>query len=453
MTGRTPDEEGTFSRWWLWVLRHGHPDKEPGPAVASFALAAIRHGWTLADYELAMSNPANALAGYYLRRDDRGDQRARHPRHVSRKIRREWKKFTEHAAEHPQVHGHGEARQRAAEVRDAANGVTWSGRTGVRDHTVLCALLDAADRLGHTQPTVSLRTLTEATPYRDRKTITRALDSLASAGWITRIPGGGIDQPTGYAIDIPGEGQDEGVCQKGASTLPFPWGDTAGPFLAQPMAQPVPHNALAMVFTPQAAAVHAVLEAADGVPLTPADVVALAGVSRRTVYRWLPQLALAGLAMQKADGWVVGQADPAQVAKDHGADFLAKLRKRKHENQRKGFREWLGEETPEEAEEGAQRPSPTPSRASSASGAGGRSTIAAGKTFHDPPAVELPGPECWIFMSNPGGDLRHVQQVPRVRRELRYAPGDGASQGAVLPVPASGHPVGRTGAGAAPAGA
>ena len=64
------------------------------------------------------------------------------------------------------------------------------------------------------------------------------------------------------------------------------------------------------------------------------------GLARSTVYRWLPELAILGLAYRTPSGWYQGARDAELVAMENGALDLSEARKIRHEVQRQGFGDW-----------------------------------------------------------------------------------------------------------------
>ena len=322
---------------WNAMLRYGDRDgKYPTSyqAVMGLAVVAVRAGWSLYDWTTAMSDPHNDLAAHYRRKDD--GRRRTHANAEGRMIR-DWAKATRYAADNPQISDPGEIMQHLGLVRAAVAGAEWGGRAGLRDRVILGVILDAAESRPTACPTISLRSLCEQTPYRARATVQRGLDSLSSAGWLIKDRSrSATTAPTAYRIVLPG-----GVHSGSAPTPPV-GAQPADPQWTPPVEREGPvgriNHDLGIRFGMQAALIYSTLD--PDIPQTMPAVVRRSGVSRSTVKRWLPELALMGLCYRTPQGWYQGLRDAELVALENGALDLTEARKMRHELQRQGFAEW-----------------------------------------------------------------------------------------------------------------
>lgn len=321
---------------WIDLLRDGNSGdySQDWRAAGAFTLAAVRAGWTFAEYAAAMTDPDNGLARQYRKKDD---GRRHSAASTMRRLSKLWEAERAYAAAHPQVLDRAEARQQLGLIRAAAEQAPWPGHSGPRNRVVFGVLNDAADAGDTLTPALSLRSICEQTSYRRAETIGHALDALADEGWITRDRSGRRpDDPTIYRLQVPTEGGQEAGHVSALSR-----GDRSCPQSCPPRA-PLGriHTDLAMAFGAHAAAVYATLD--PDMPQRKPAVVRRSGISERTVDKWLRELARIGLARQAPQGWYQGLTDPTLVAAEH-ADLLGirDARAARSDLNRRGFREHL----------------------------------------------------------------------------------------------------------------
>jgi hypothetical protein len=329
---RTPDHPKPLSGRWVDLLRDGNQGDYATnhAAVMAVAVAAVRAGWSFADFDAELSNPWNKLAQQHRIKDD-GRQRT--GSHAATKLRRDWDKAVLFARQNPTVSDRTEALQQVGLIRAAARAADWTGRSGPRDMAVLGILLDAASAHSTLTPTLSLREICERSPYRGFKTCGRAIEALALAGWITvDRREAAADQPNSYRLHAPGKGgskrHNTTVCAGGTddvSVWPPPTGHSRERYSTD----------LALVFGTHAAIVHATLD--PDIPQTRPQVVQRSGVSESTAKRWLRNLSRAGLARQTPKGWLQGLTDPQLVAADYGAFDVVLDREARHAKDRESF--------------------------------------------------------------------------------------------------------------------
>lgn len=297
----------------------------------AYALVSIGAGRTVDDFISDMLDPRNQLGDFYRYTE------GRHPRTRSQgaqigKMRGTWAKAVARDAANPQIKSRPEALQRLGEIRSAVASTGWSGRTGLRDKIVMLALLDIGDSRGTISPRVSLRTLCEDTPYATLSAIRNALASLAKAGWLTADRRGmERTEATIYRLDIPPRPVPPTTHED-----PLP-GEGLVRGWHNEMAQPGVD--LGMALGPHAATIHDALRVDAGQSV--AQVIAQSGISRRTVYRWLPRLAESGLAVQADGVWFRGPESPGAVVASLGADAKLTMRSTRHKLQREAFHGWV----------------------------------------------------------------------------------------------------------------
>jgi hypothetical protein len=320
---------------WATLIRDGDTDghyQTSHAAVMAAAVPCARAGWTVHDWTTAMTDPRNTLANHYHRKDD-GRPRT-HSNSMGR-ILRDWAKATRYATDHPRVNNPAEAMQHLGLVRSTMARTPWAGRTGLRDRIILEAILDIAETKPTTCPTISIRSLCEQTPYRGNQTAMRALHHLTDLGWLTPDrTRSGPGQPTAYRLGIPT------VSETGAAGCALPGGVGAAPSsdtLTGPVGR-ISHD-LALRFGPQSALVYSTLD--PDIPQRIVTVTSRSGLARSTVNKWLPELAILGLAYKTPGGWHQGLRDVDLVAVEQGSLDLAEARAVRHDLQRRGWVEWI----------------------------------------------------------------------------------------------------------------
>ena len=323
---------------WIDLLHNGDTDGQyptSYQAVMAVATAACRAGWSLYDWTSAMSDPRNDLAAHYRRKDD---GRCRTAANADGRVRRDWAKATRYAAEHPQLSDPSDVMQNLGLVRAAVATASWTGRAGLRNRIILGVILDLAETKPTACPTISTRSLCEQTPYRGRVTVQRALDDLADAGWLTKDRSrSAADAPTAYRIDLPR------VAITGPAGCAPTGGVGAGPVMASASAVrtgPVDriNHDLGIRFGAHAALIFSALD--PDIPQSVATITRRSGAARSTVKKWLPELAIIGLAYKTPSGWHQGMRDVELVAIEQGAMDAVEARQIRHELQRKGWTEW-----------------------------------------------------------------------------------------------------------------
>jgi hypothetical protein len=314
---------------WRDLLRDGNQGDyaTDHAAVMAVALVMVRHGWGWSDFYAEMTDPNNALSGYYRRRDDGG---RRTPAAATRKMHREWYKAIAYAAEHPRVMDAGEARQFIGVLRECMSRYPWTGRSAGRNRQILTILLDQATKHGTISPSLSLRVIAERSSYRSLEAISNGLNALAGMGWIVSDRRGcSADEPTVYRLGLPTpHPHSAAVSANPNNRLSSSPGDD------DVRVSVTAHTGLAIAFTMHAATIYACL----GDDAQPASaVMGRAGCSRDTVDRWLRRLEKVDLARRTVDGWRKGTADPDQIAAAFGANEVVAERRTRHELQRRGF--------------------------------------------------------------------------------------------------------------------
>lgn len=308
---------------YLDLIRDGAPPDELRAAVWSTLLAAVRCGWTFGDWHREMTSPTNRLGEWYWRRDDTG--KVRSDDSVRSKIRSEYDRAAEHAATNPAVTDAEFAREYLREHIAAADAYDWSARdrrdrTGIRDREVLAALHRIAYQRGTLTPTVSIRTLCEATPFLGRTTMQRALASLIERRWLSRAAHATAEHPAAYRLQGPR------VVRSG-TVDDLPAGGDAVPLRTDPL--------LGLAVGPYGAAVYAAL---GDLPQSARGVSRRAQVSHQTAGRHLWRLERDGLAVIDHNGdWIRGPVDPGEVARGFQARKRARDRALRHELERRGW--------------------------------------------------------------------------------------------------------------------
>lgn len=323
-------------------IRDGAPRGIRSNAVMSVAVSMVNHGWTWAEFHAELTNDQNGLADWAMRRAN-GSPRNNHDSYV--RLERAWRKAERFVADRPAIQDTTEAVQTVGELRGLADHRQWPGRGGQRDREVYVALLAVATRCATLTPAVAVRTLTEQSSFRGWKTICRAIDSLVEQGLLTKLAPATSGGPTRYQLVSPPvpRRHTSSHAELGGAHVSLrhdasgTGGDTASdlPVLA-PLSRE--RTRLALMFGAHAAAVHAALVE---FPMPVSALVNRSGVSRRTVYRWLPKLALLGLARKMPLGWVVGDTDPDRVAFEYGVELVERDRYERHELSRRGYQEAL----------------------------------------------------------------------------------------------------------------
>lgn len=293
------------------------------PTAAAMALmcAAVNAGWAYADVDsLILGGRLHVDA--YMTKDD---GRRRSIRSAAVKARRDWDKATAYVTNRPTIHTPGDAHRELGMVRAAIHTHTWTGRSGPRDKAVLLALVAIGESLGTVHPTVSVRTLTEDTPYRSWVTIKHAIDSLHRLGWISIDKASRAGEPSGYTIRTPPAGG-----QYVNNTCSPPRGEIDVQGL------PTQADALATALTVRCANVYVALTSE---PASRNRIAKAAGVANMTCSKWLAALARLGLAVDTGAGWVRGDADPDVVAKSLGVEDVIEARAERHALHRAGYRQ------------------------------------------------------------------------------------------------------------------
>lgn len=291
-------------------------------AGAAFMCAAARAGLTYTDVESIIIG-GRLFDDTYRTRDN---GRPRSLRSALVKARRDWDRAVRHVADTPPATTRREATQRLATIRAAADTTTWTGRAATRNRTVLRALHTISETLGTLTPRVSIRTLTEDTPYRGHKTIARALDDLETLGWIQRQKPGPHATVTTYRLRAPSKGVASDTRDRpslrGTSCVRYDH----------------PSTALGLTLSVHAATIHTRL---TGKPMTRNDMARATGYAPSTCGKWLTTLTRHKLATRTTEGWTAGPADPDQVATDLGADDIIEARAERHQQQRANHQKWL----------------------------------------------------------------------------------------------------------------
>lgn len=296
-------------------------------ACAAAMLAAVNAGWSASMFEEQVRR-GPFWADVYLKKDT---GKPRSEASAVKKLYRDYNKTIQYAADRPAIIDPDQACKRLEEVREAIPYGDWSGRAGLRDRTVLEALLLIAESMGTLHPTVSVRTLTQGTPYKGAITVSRALTALERRGWIRKDPSVKAGAPSGYALLDPSKQFLGGIIS--GTSHPSKGGRDNVPVLTPP--DRYTSKRLALVAGQHAATLQSWLTA------QPQSLGALkrhTGFAYNTVKKHINRLARVGLARHTPEGWVIGDTDPETVAFEHGADLQEFERSEKFNLQRDGYR-------------------------------------------------------------------------------------------------------------------
>ena len=320
---------------WIDLLHAGDQHgryQSRSEAVMAFTLAAVNHDWTWPDYHEALTDHRNTLARWTLWRPD-GTHRT--PRDQINRLRRTWHKAQRRVAEQPPVGDATSAAHRLGEITAAANTNDWHGAAGRRDKAIHAILCRIANERGTTSPRVSVRTLCEASAHRSPRTISAALHSLQTAGWLRIERAGHRTEASTYQLLLPRVAHEEGGANLHMSVSRTPCevhvqkSATPGDMLARDLALVLRSTAGAEVYR----------ALSSDEQVSAREVARVSGVHRRTVARWLPRLAELGLARRhgSGDGWMRGDTDPALVTLEGGILEVEERRAERHRLQREGF--------------------------------------------------------------------------------------------------------------------
>ena len=324
-----------LASYWHDILVDGYESSDrhdtPWGAALGYATACIQAGHSREAFRDQMLDPRNELGEVYRRRvdDPAGGCRKRGQAHTERLIDRDWAKAIRYVNANPTPHGRPETHQAIGVIRAAAATRDWPGRSGPRNRIIMNTLLNIADSIPSVTPKVSIRTLCEHTPYRSIQTIANALAALEEAGWITRNrTGADAAEVTTYGLRVPPARVP--IVDKRYPSLRVEVMSTYG--------TPVSSD-LGMALGAHAASIHSALDPEVGQSV--AELVTRSGISRRTVFRWLPKLAKLGLARHSPKhGWLRGDTDPGFVASDYDVPDKVMEREARHKLQREGFHAW-----------------------------------------------------------------------------------------------------------------
>jgi hypothetical protein len=350
---------------WLDLLRDGNNRdyQNDGAAVMAVAVAMVRAGFSYADYHREMFDPNNQLAASWYQA--KTDGRHRNAPAASRKMRTEWGKAVRYAADHPQVHDRAEALQQLGVVKAAVVAAAWTGRSAIRNRSILGIIVAAGEQHGTMSPALSLRTICEQSAYRHYRTVANAVAALRDLGWVEVEPSSDASMPNSYRLRVPGK------CLQRAHISVFPGGDTAvhgvdtsgggrvhgvdtssggrvrvantldDLAVNGPAGHPRDRidNNLALALGPHAALVYATLD--PDIPQNPTTLIRRSGLARQTVYKWLKQLAQLGLARKSRSLWLAGDTPVEVVASDYEVTAVAADRALRHGVERQGWREYV----------------------------------------------------------------------------------------------------------------
>ncbi len=234
------------------------------------------------------------------------------------KLARSWRLAVAEIAAAPHPANRVEALQVIGEVKSAAATHTWGGRTGLRDREVLANVHDIAQERATASPSVSVREILRRSTQRNAMTVARALTSLVETGWLDSHREKDISLPTTYYLRVPAN-----VSRSYSPTEVF---GAATPKHQAVTRRDSARDTVALLHGQRAAEIWAAL---TDKPAEAADLIAQSGVSKPTVYRWLPRLAAVGLASKSSDGRTVstdGLADAEQEAAVVTSDRDARIK-------------------------------------------------------------------------------------------------------------------------------
>jgi DNA-binding transcriptional ArsR family regulator len=312
---------GPLSAKVVTLLQDGADGADRSSAAATVTLAMVNAGWGWADYFREMTENRNRLSAYFTRRSNGKPYDEKRRNYL---LARTWDKAQAYAAAHPAVASRTEAVQKIGVIRSMVPTADWTGRSGIRDRAIYLTLLDVATAHQTVTPTVSVRTLCEASSYRSAQTVANAIKSLVSRGYVEVVEGATADTPNGYLIREPRGGRDMDI--------------TISSTGVRDVVQDPPTRDVGTVLGPHA---QAVLDAvSDEVPLTARAIARRAGVGRRTADKWLPLLLRDGLVRKdrSGNGWVRTAENPSVVYGPEAAE-IDLLRATRHALQRKGWKE------------------------------------------------------------------------------------------------------------------
>ena|SRR5579863_5162381 len=257
-------------------------------------LHAVRMGWSIDECLRVFADTANPGSRLWTHG---ADERPLRPAEITRRIMRDYQTAHAKAMAQPSYRTAAEARQRIGELIAAAKVYPWRSRTGRTDRDVLGALHARATDVGTDSVDMPVRDITLAAGIAERKTVTRSLRRLESAGWVTPLPEAAFGQARRYKLSGPlsphmtmSEELHIHVGSFGATACPD-------------------HE----VWLRLGKAAMALYQALDVAPASARELARRANVNRKTASRQLPVLASYGLALRSDHGWSFGRLSPDEV--------------------------------------------------------------------------------------------------------------------------------------------
>lgn len=285
------------------IVYHGKPwERRYGTkfrARRAVVLACVNAGWTFAECEQVLLEPASPVAALW--QSSRSGRRVESP---WKRLLRDYQAVSAFAADNPSWESATEVRQWLGELLSLAEDTPWPGRTGRTDKAVLMAAIAIATKAGVNTPGLSVRDLAMRSGIT-RKTAGKALRRLADLGWIEPVKGSGnprhcrryrlrVFQVTPY--DSLGSGGHVGSSETPTDADP---GHECWVRLGK-------------------AALDVWLVLSSYPALSAREAARRAQVSNSTAARQLPRLASYDLAARRGDGWIAGPETPAGVVKAMG---------------------------------------------------------------------------------------------------------------------------------------
>lgn len=278
--------------------------------VLALAVAGVNAGWSEADFEAALLDPGH-----------RGAEKI-HGRPVGaarRYLGATWAIAVRFVAARPAFRDGQDARARIADIRRAARTWAWSPRAGLTDRAVLEAHLTVADSAASTTYRVDVRRLAEMADVT-KTTISAANHRLIRQGLLRRVSRGYGTTASTWTLRHPGAGAnpdsraslrggDENYCSGSHSDL---W-----------RAGGLGKSGGTLWWTLDLS-----------VPQSPAELAARLRWSRWRVRRNLSRLAQHGLAGKLSGGWIIGSADPDEVAAVLGVAGEGHRQRARHADER-----------------------------------------------------------------------------------------------------------------------
>ncbi|MEX0749660.1 MAG: hypothetical protein WD359_02535, partial [Dehalococcoidia bacterium] len=263
--------------------------------------------------------PSNDGAAWYHTHSSDGTPRAR--AEALRMVRGDIRRARRFQAANPSARDRGEVAERVDEIRSAidANPDRWSGRAGATDRKVLLGACAISDRVGKIEFYAGVRMLSDEAGVGVKGTHA-ALPRLCEDGWIREVTKGGGSASSVWRLERPGTSGNaaRNHQQPTLSVVRDPEG----------CLRYLPHDVWRWeALGPRKEQVYALLGAE---PIASHDVALILGIDPRTARKHLRQLALRSLAERAPDGWVRGDRDLDDLARELKVANKGERQRREH---------------------------------------------------------------------------------------------------------------------------